>query len=143
VAELRYELLAAGGEERRMYGLERSRDARRNEMNPEIERNLRCCDIFVLLVSRNSMAANYIIDKELEIAREREARGELVIYPLLIEPTPEAGLKRVRDFNLRPRDGKPFQRYPLAERNQHMCDAADEIATIAREIAARKRGTTS
>ena len=45
--------------------------------NPEIERNLRACDIFVLLVSANSMASNYIIDKELEIAREREAKGEM------------------------------------------------------------------
>ena len=107
--------------------------------NPEIERNLRACDIFVLLVSANSMSSNYIIDKELEIARERQAAGDgLHIYPLLIEPTPKAGLDRVRDFNLRPRDAKPLQSYSLAERNQHMTDAADEIAAIAAEIAARK-----
>ena len=90
------------------------------QWNPEIERHLRACDIFVLLVSANSMGSNYIIDKELEIARERQATGEIVIYPLLIEPTPKAGVDRVRDFNLRPRDAKPFQSYPLAERNQHM-----------------------
>ncbi len=106
--------------------------------NPEIERNLRACDIFVLLVSPNSMGSNYIIDKELEIAREREAKGEIRIYPLLIEPTPKAGLDRVRDFNLRPRDAKPFSGYSLAERNQHMSDAADEIEAIAAGIAARK-----
>ncbi len=57
--------------------------------NPEIQRHLRGCDIFVLLVSANSMASNYIIDKELEIACGREAKGEIIIYPLLIEPTPE------------------------------------------------------
>ena len=106
--------------------------------NPEIELNLRASDIFVLLVSANSMASNYIVDKELEIACECEAKGEVVIYPLLVEPTPKAGLDRVRDFNLRPRDAKPFQSYSLAERNQHMSDAADEIAAIAAEIAARK-----
>jgi hypothetical protein len=109
--------------------------------NPKIERNLRACDIFVLLVSANSMASSYIISKELEIARELEANDEIVIYPLLIEPTPKAGLDRVRDFNLRPRDAKPFQSYPLAERNQHMSDAADEIAGIADKIAARKGAT--
>jgi tetratricopeptide (TPR) repeat protein len=106
--------------------------------NPEIERNLRACDIFVLLVSANSMASNYIVDKELEIACEREAKGEIVIYPLLIEPTPKAGRDRVCDFNLRPRDAKPFQSYPLGERNQHMSDAADEIAEKAADIAVRK-----
>ena len=107
--------------------------------NLEIERNLRACDIFVLLVSANSMASNYIIDKELEIARERLVAGDgLHVYPLLIERTPKAELDRVCDLNLRPRDAKPFQSYPLAERNQHMSDAADEIAAIAAEIAARK-----
>ena len=108
------------------------------EWDSEIERHLRDCDIFILLVSANSMGSNYIIDKELEIARQRKAKGEIEIYPLLIEPTPKAGLDRVRDFNLRPRDAKPFQGYPLAERNQHMSDAADEIAAIADKIAARK-----
>ena len=109
--------------------------------DPEIERNLRVCDIFVLLVSANSMSSNYIIDKELEIAREREAAGDgLHIYPLLIEPTPKAGLDCLRDFNLRPRDAKPLQSYSLADRNQYMSDAADEIATIAAEIATRRAG---
>jgi hypothetical protein len=48
------------------------------------------------------MGSDYIIDKELEIARRRQTAGELHVYPLLIEPTPKAGLERVRDFNLRP-----------------------------------------
>ena len=110
-------------------------------MKPEIQRNLRACDIFVLLVSAKSMSSNYIIDKEIEIARERQAAADgLHIYPLLIEPTPKAGLERVHDFNLRPRDAKPLQSYSLADRNQHMSDAANEIAAIAAEIAARRGG---
>jgi hypothetical protein len=68
----------------------------------EIEGHLLACNIFVLLVSANSMGSDYIIDKELEIARRRQTAGELHVYPLLIEPTPKAGLERVRDFNLRP-----------------------------------------
>ena len=101
----------------------------------EIEGHLLACNIFVLLVSANSMGSDYIIDKELEIARRRQTAGDLHVYPLLIEPTPKAGLQRVRDFNLRPRDAKPLQSYSLAERNQHMSDAADEIAEIADKIA--------
>ena len=38
--------------------------------------NLRACDIFVLLVSANSMASDYIIEKEIGIARERLAAGD-------------------------------------------------------------------
>jgi TIR domain len=73
----------------------------------EIEGHLLACNIFVLLVSANSMGSDYIIDKELEIASRRQTAGELHVYPLLIEPTPKAGLERVRDFNLRPPDAKP------------------------------------
>jgi hypothetical protein len=104
----------------------------------EIEGHLLACNILVLLVSANSIGSDYIIDKELEIARRRQTAGELHVYPLLIEPTPRAGLQRVRDFNLRPRDAKPLQSYSLAERNQHMSDAADEIAQIANTIAEQK-----
>jgi tetratricopeptide (TPR) repeat protein len=108
------------------------------EWDEEIKRHLRACNIFVLLVSANSMGSDYIFDKELKIALERQTAGVLQVYPLLIEPTPRAGLDSVRRFNLRPPDAKPLQSYSLAERNQLMSDAADEIADIAKAIAEQK-----
>jgi hypothetical protein len=63
------------------------------DLNPEIERKLRGCDIFILLVSANSMASRYIVDTEIATIRERQANGEDVhFYPLLLTPTPDAGL---------------------------------------------------
>jgi hypothetical protein len=108
------------------------------EWDEEIDRELHACDMFVLLVSASSMGSDYIIDKELEIARARRVAGELYIYPLLIRPTPRAGLDRVREFNLRPRDAKPFSSYSLNDLEQHMSDAADEIADVAEEIAKKR-----
>jgi len=109
------------------------------DWDPEIERNLRKCDIFILLVSAHSMASNYVIDKEIAIIRERQARGEPVhFYPLLLTPTPKAGLEKVKDKNLRPRDGKPFSGYSAHDRQQHMADAANEIAEIAERIVKQK-----
>ncbi len=120
--------------DRQMYG--------GTKWDEEIERNLRACDVFVLLVSASSMGSNYIVDKELQIARERRAAGDdLRVYPLLLQPTPKAGLDRVRDFNLRPRDAKPLSGYSVNDRSRHMSDAADEIAEIAAEIAKRKIAT--
>ena len=85
------------------------------------------------------MASDYIVDREIAIIRERQAKGEDVhFYPLLLTPTPQAGLDKVNDKNLRPRDATPFFIFPLNERLQHMSDAADEIAEIANEIVARK-----
>jgi hypothetical protein len=108
--------------------------------SPEIETKLRTCDIFVLLVSANSMASDYVVDKEIPIIRARQANSEPVhFYPLLLTPTPEAGLAKVNDKNLRPSYEKPFSAYGAHGRAQHMKEAADEIAKIAEGLAERKR----
>ena len=80
----------------------------------EIGEKLRACDIFILLVSRHSLSSDYVVDKEITIIRERQAKGEDVyFYPLVLTPTPKIALDRVRDKNLRPRDGKPFSDYSI------------------------------
>src|SRR2546423_5890870 len=114
------------------------------DWNPEIEAKLRACDVFILLVSANAMASDYILDKEIAIIRERQANSETVhFYPLLLTPTPKAGLAKVKDKNLRPRDAKPFSGYSAHDRAQHMTDAADEIANLAEEIVKRKVATAA
>ena len=109
------------------------------DWGPEIERKLRGCDIFILLISHNSLSSHYVVDKEIAIIRERQANGEDVhFYPLLLTPTPEIALDIVRDKNRRPRDAKSFSDYPLSDRYRHMSEAVNEIVKIAGEIAARK-----
>ena len=78
-----------------------------DDWNPEIERKLRECDVFVLLVSRHSTSSDYVVDKEIAIIRERQKNREDVhFYPLLLTPTADAGLDIVRDKNMRPRFGE-------------------------------------
>ena len=102
----------------------------------EIEHKIRACDIFILLVSRHSLSSDYVVDKEIALIRERQAKGEAVhFYPLVLTPTPKIALHLVRDKNLRPHDGKPFSDYSINERYRHMSDAADEIAEIATGVA--------
>jgi hypothetical protein len=110
-----------------------------SDWEAEIEQKLRICDIFILLVSANSMASDYIVDREIAIIRERQTLGEKVhFYPLLLTPTPDAGLNKVRDKNLRPRDAKPFSGFSHHDQLQHMTEVANEIARIARQAAERK-----
>ena len=72
-----------------------------DNLDQEIERKLRACDIFVLLVSRHSLSSDYIVDKEIALIRERQSNGEDVhFYPLLLTPTPKIALDLVRDKNL-------------------------------------------
>lgn len=106
-----------------------------------MEQKLRACDIFILLVSRNSLSS-YVTDNQIKIIRERQARGETVhFYPLLLTPTHKHWLDLIRDQNLRPRDGKPFSEFSVNERCRQMSDAMDEIAKIAGDIAMRNRAT--
>jgi hypothetical protein len=102
----------------------------------EIAAKLRACDIFILLVSRHSLSSDYVVDKEIAIIRERQAKGEDVhFYPLVLTPTPKIALDLVRDKNLRPRDGKPLFSLSINDRFSQMNDVADEIAEIAAEVA--------
>jgi hypothetical protein len=112
------------------------------ELDREIEQKLRACDIFLLLVSHHSLSSDYVVDKEIAIIRERQAKGENVhFYPLLLMPTPTVGLDLVRDKNLRRRDGKPLSDYSLNERYRHMSDVADEIAEIAGKVTEKGKVT--
>ena len=108
----------------------------------KIESGLRRCDIFLLLVSPNSTASDYIVNKEVEIVCDRQVRGDdVLLFPLLLTPTPQAGFDRIRQFNIRPGDGKPLSSYQFSDRDNHMVEIADEIAEIAKKIASRKTGT--
>jgi TIR domain-containing protein len=109
------------------------------DLRPEIERKLRACDVFIPLISANSTASDYIVDTEIRITRERIANGEDVcFYPVILTPTPKIALDKFKDKVIRPDDAKPLSSSPYNERIQKMTEIADEIATIAGEIAGRK-----
>jgi hypothetical protein len=87
------------------------------DWSPEIEGKLRDCDIFILLISHNSLSSRYVVDKEIAAIRERQTKSEDVhFYPLLLTPTPAIALDIVKDKNRRPRGEKSFFDYPLNER---------------------------
>jgi hypothetical protein len=97
----------------------------------EIESRLHACDVYVLLVSSNSMGSTWI-NREVETIRRRQANGEGVqLYPLVLTPTPEAALELVRDRNLVPRGGRPLSNYAGADRERIMSQTVDEIVSIA------------
>jgi hypothetical protein len=107
------------------------------DWDPDIEHKLRTRNIFVLLVSANSMASDYIVGKEIAIIRERQkAADDVYFYPLLLTPTPKAGLNLVDDKNLRPRGMNPLSSYSPYDREKQMAEVADEIDDISKRIVA-------
>src|SRR5580693_1136184 len=109
------------------------------DLKPEIERTLRACDVFILLISANSTSSDYIVDTEIKVTRDRESKGEDVcFYPVLLTPTPKVALDKFKDKVVRPHDAKPLSSFSYGERIQKMTEIADEIAEIAAKIVSLK-----
>jgi hypothetical protein len=106
---------------------------------PETQAKLHACDIFLLLVSPNSMSSDEVVDKEIEVIRQREAQGEPVhFYPLLIMPVADVALEKIKDKNIRPRDLRALSSMSPADRMVHVTDVVNDIAKLAKEITERK-----
>jgi tetratricopeptide (TPR) repeat protein len=110
-----------------------------DEIDPAIARKLAECDIFVLLVSRHSLASAYVVDKEITTIKKRQQDGQDVrLFPIVLSPFPKAALGQVEGRLLRPKDGDPLSLMSKDEREVAMATIADEIAEVAQEAAARK-----
>jgi tetratricopeptide (TPR) repeat protein len=107
-----------------------------DDWDKKIKEKLGICNIFVLLVSADSMASSYILGTEIPIIRERQAAGETVhFYPVLLSPTPLAGLEDIKDKNIRPRDMRSLSSFNYHGRREHLVEFANEIERIARHTA--------
>jgi len=99
-----------------------------DRFQPEVEQHLKDCAIFVLLVSPNSMASEWIRNIEIATIRARQGRGDRVlIFPILLTPTPTTALEAIRDINIRPRNAKPLSTFRSAKRDREIADIVDEI----------------
>jgi len=86
-------------------------------------------------VSAHAMASNYIIDKEIAIIRRAAGEGRTVhFYPLLLTPTPKAAWRRSRTRTCARATASRSRATRAHDRQQHMSQAADEIAEIANAL---------
>ncbi len=115
-----------------------------DDWDAAIKEKLRACNIFVLLVSADSMASPYILDTEIDIIRKRlTAREAVQFYPLLLSPTPLAGLQDIKDKNIRPRNMNPLSAYDDHGRREQLVEFANEIQTLAKKSSGKGRSTAS
>jgi hypothetical protein len=75
-----------------------------SDWDSTIQENLKTADIILLLVSADFVASNYIWEKELNIALEREERGEAKVLPILLRPLDFSTLK-IAEKQMIPKDG--------------------------------------
>jgi hypothetical protein len=81
------------------------------EWEEAIDKNLRTADVVILLVSRDFMASDYVYEKEIDKAIERQARGEARVIPIIVRPAAweETSFGKLQAL---PKDGKPVTTWP-------------------------------
>lgn len=106
-----------------------------DKIDPVVATKLAECDIFVVLVSRHSLASSYVVETEIAAIRKRQKNGDDVhIFPIVLSPTPETALKLLKDLLASPKDGKPLSLMSLNDREVAMAAIADDIANVAGQI---------
>jgi len=66
---------------------------------------LDACNVFILLVSRHSLASNFIVDEEVGRILKRP-KGEVRFCPIVVTPCHMPHLEWLDHPNRRPKDGK-------------------------------------
>jgi len=95
-----------------------------SEWNVTIDENLMNADIVLLLVTPDFMASDYVFEKEIDLALERNERGEARVIPIIVTPAdwewaPFGKLQAL------PRDAKPITTW--SDRNQAWLDVVKGI----------------
>lgn len=90
----------------------------------EIKEALETASVVIMLVSPRYLASEFIVSRELPAIKRRHQRGQLIVIPVIIQPTLWEADPWLAKFRVFPREGKS-----LAEKN---VDA--ELAALARHI---------
>jgi TIR domain len=109
-----------------------------DDWRARIEEKLDRCDVGVILVSRHSLASEFIIDVEVDRLRRRREKGETEIFPIVLTHCAIETAPWISEIQLRPPNGQPLSDFDENERHQAMALIAGEIAKIARTIADKK-----
>lgn len=70
----------------------------------EIEINLQRSDVFLFLISADSLSSSDVMDRELPAALAKEKDGRAVVIPVIVRPC----LWQMTDFGALAKDGKPI-----------------------------------
>ncbi|MFK7775027.1 MAG: toll/interleukin-1 receptor domain-containing protein [Saprospiraceae bacterium] len=95
----------------------------------EIKKNLNSADIFLFLISADSLASDYFHDKELSFAIERHKKGEVKIIPIIMR---SCGWKhsKIAELQVLPKDGKPVYSSHWSFKSEAYTDVVDGIEKV-------------
>ena len=97
------------------------------EIHAEITERLESSRMFLLLVSPDFLASDYIIGREMKQALTRHRLGDARVIPIIVEPCDWASTS-LRDLKVLPRDGKPVSDW-MNENNAYL-DVVQELRRV-------------
>jgi tetratricopeptide (TPR) repeat protein len=126
---------ARGHLETAAYGFEMWDDRRMvggARWEKEIAKALSACRVCILLVSRHFLNSDYINRVEMAAVLERAEKDGVHIYPIILTSAHIAADHWLREFNWRPKDGKPLRslREETDERDKAMSEIVAEIVKV-------------
>jgi CheY-like chemotaxis protein len=114
-----------------------------HDWHREIDEHLRGADVVLLLISKDFIASDYIMGAEMNLAMERQRRGDAVVVPILLrqvdlQPEDAEDLPFVDLLALQglPRDLKPVTSW--ANRDEAWTSVASGLRATVKEIQARR-----
>ncbi|HMQ61961.1 MAG TPA: TIR domain-containing protein [Flavilitoribacter sp.] len=98
-----------------------------DDWDDEVREKLETADIFLFLISANSISTDYILDVEMPIAMGRHDRGEARVIPIFIKPCEWDSLP-LSKLNGLPSKGKPVTAY--ADRDEAWVEVVKGIKRV-------------
>jgi TIR domain len=105
----------------------------------DINTALNQCNVFVLLVSNDSLASHYINETEVKRIRERRQTENVPFCPIVVTPCLMETVDWLMELDLRPKDDKALSELPKARRDRETKTIVKEIVGIVQGIAAGKQ----
>lgn len=96
----------------------------------EILGAINTCDIAILLISIEFLNSVFIKETEVPLIREREAKGELVVYPILCEECPWKTVDWLQETQMRPLDARPLAAGDDNQINTDLTKIAVEVSEL-------------
>jgi tetratricopeptide (TPR) repeat protein len=105
-----------------------------SEWRSEMHKKLDACDVYIVLISRYSLASPYVADQIATVVQRKRMKDNVVVFPIVLTPVPREALRQLDSFLIRPRDGIPLSMMSRSQRDSTMVELADEISHLAANI---------
>jgi len=110
------------------------------EWSHAITERLDQADLAVVLISPDSLASDFIVEKELPALIRRQRAGKIVVLPVLLKASPWTLIEGLAELQFANSPSKPLAQLAAPEREAAFSEIAERIGLLARAVSQQKAG---